>query len=594
MKRLLKFFFAIMTATMPVFSTFFLYATPLGKAPKHENLKIERNVDTSLHSPGKEMKTTRSAGEEILPAAPAPLTDIITDPAGTIVYYEKESAGTFVLNNFLAMYKDSFPAIIVWGNKNKVYFKNLLSVFPADYYLEGIVEGNTITMKTNQTIAYYEEEGYGINFGVFKTVRDLENGEEVVNFKFAPEVEEIEFTLNDDGGIEMVLPGEQFDGETPPEYVAGLYFTDDYSFTGYCDFSQTYERLELEPVEIPEGAEMLPYVYIDTYSYASIVDVAIFDGYLYIRGLSDMIPEGTIKAEIKGDKAIVNQNEYLGIYFDQFYIFTKVLYDNPDYNPEDENSNPLIFAPKNVGFELTLDMERGVIYADTPGVYLSYHCDDSDFLNSLGIYGIFEIKYQSTFAGTPSNPVDLEYTTEYAPYQGFNDFFFTLSNFSTEGTLLDVDKLYYKVFVEGQPLVFCEEVLPNILGYDVIVYEGVPMKVELLPYNFNNNQDIFKFTNNAFDIGIYIEGLSSIGVQSVYFYEEEFTYSDIVTLDIETGQTTVTPGENAGVKSEFSDEILSTEYFTLAGQRVSHPDKGIYICKTTMADGTVKFKKIVR
>lgn len=503
-------------------------------------------------------------------------------PKGQVVNYDKFSVGTWKMGNSISMYQDIFPASIIYGDDNKVYFKNLVSVFPDEYYIEGTLEGNTITVETGQLVFDVPEDGYGINFGVFSTYYHTVNGNEVVDFEFAHDIKSISFDISDDGSILMVLPGEPFDGKNPPEYVAGFYFNDDYSFTGYCDFYQEYTKLDIVEITIPEEAEIKTYSYVDSFSYASLVDVAEYDGYLYIRGLTDMLPEGTIKAKIDGDKAYVEQDEYLGVYFDLYYIFTKVLYTNPDYDPEDPESEELIFAPADATFQLNIDRENNKIYADKEDVYLSFHCDFDDFLNSLGLFGVFELKLQETMAGTPADPVDLEYTTEWADQQGFNDFFFTLSNFSTEGNVLDVDCLYYKVFVNGTPVVFVEHEQTDLLGRSVVAYSEVPIEVNLLPYEFNNNEDIFKMGINAFDIGIYTNDVRTIGVQSVYHYDNEFTYSNIVTI------------ETAGAGKTAEDVMVeATEYFTLDGRRVNNPANGIYIQRQRLSDGTSRTVKTV-
>ena len=572
-----------------------LVAAPAGRTAESVALKASELTFSSLPKPEKNAKKPLARGVRSridLSGQGAPVTDVITDPEGEIEYYDKDAAGTFLFQGELFMYKDTVPATILRSKDNVVYFKNIISAYPADYYVKGTVEGNTITVATDQTIEYFGAEGYGVNFGVFKTVPSVENGVDVVKFEYAPEVKSIEFKVGDDGSMEMILPGEPFDGVNPPEYVAGLYYTDNLMFTGFCDFSQKYTRLELQLISIPEGAEVLPYVYVDQYNYASIVDVAFYEGYLYIRGLTSMLPDATVKAKIDGNKAVIPQNEYMGIYFDMYYIFTKVLYENPDYDETDPESMPFVFAPSDVGFELEIDSDTRTISANKDGVYLSFHCDDTDFLNSLGFFGMFVLHYQASFAGTPSNPVDLEYTTQFAPAQGFNDFFFTLSNFSEKGTLLDAEYLYYKVFVNGKPLVFKEEETYNLLGERTVIYAGVPIQVELIPYYFNNNEDIFKFSDNAFDVGIYTDDVQTIGVQTVYYFENEFTYSDIVTLDVATGEITTAPGDN-GVDSVVSDGTTSEEYFTLDGRRVVNPGHGIYLKVATDASGARHTKKVL-
>lgn len=520
----------------------------------------------------------------------APITDIIQNPQGQIVYYEKQCYGTFVLNG-MQMYEEKFPAVLIYGDNNTVYFRNLVAVFPDDYYLKGTIEGNKIVMPCNQTIEYIPEDGYGVNFGVFKASL-IEDGSDSIEYKYAADIKQVEFTVAEDGSIKMVLPGEPFDGEHPGEYIAGFYYTDDYQYLGYGDFYQEYTKLDLRLNAIPEGMKIEPYIYVDSYNYAYQVDVAFGDDTLYIRGLCDMLPEGTLTGAIKGNKAYIRQNEFLGIYFEQDYIFSKILLDNPDFNEDNTDVDPFILAPADMEFELIIDPENKTIYSENVGKYLSFHGNEKDVFNSLGLYGEFILRYQESMKGTPDVSTDLVYTTEWARRQGFNDFQFHLSNFSTSGTLLDTDHLYYKIFINGEPQIFVEQEITNLLGKKVTAYAGVPTQVVLLPYNFNNNDDIFKFFDNDFDIGIYRDDVETIGVQSVYVYEDEYTYSDIAVLTVATGETEIFPApENAGI-SAVEGEAVAREYFTPDGLRVSSPS-GLTIERTVFSNGTVKTRKFM-
>ena len=482
---------------------------------------------------------------------------------------------------------ENFPATIVYGEDNTVYIQDILSTVATGNYVKGIREGNKIICASNQTIDYYPEYGYGINIGVLET----EIKEDVVDFYYDPDVTEFSFILGDDGSLTLDLPGEPFDGENPPQYVIGIYYSDELEFIGYCDYYQKYEPTALQQVTMPKDAEVNSYVFVDEYNFAKLVDVAYYGNKLYIQGLTDMLPEATIVATIDGDKAYVTQNEYLGIYFDQFFIVTKVLYDNPDYDENDYNSDPYILAPGDAVFTLNIDPEGGIITADEDGVYLSLQPDEESYFHAINIFGKFSLKLQAAPTGTPANPVMLEYHTEWAPYQGFNDFMFTLSNFSTEGNLLDTETLYYKIYIDGEPLIFEEEIGLDLNGNETVKYQYVPDQQIFMVYEFNNNNDIFKFTHNSFDIGIYYEGITTIGVQSMYMYNNTFTYSEIVTLNVETGEVT-TSGTETKVEEFSNAPIERTEYFTLTGIKVQNPGKGIYLIKDYRKDGKVIIRKM--
>lgn len=518
----------------------------------------------------------------------APMTSVIREAKGEEKFYSKEAAGTFTLNGVMEQYWDDFPVSVVWGEGNNVYFKDIISTIACDSYVKGTLSGNTITVPANQTIEVDEDYGYGINVGILKT----QITGSWVDFFYDPSITEYSFTVGDDGSLELVLPGEPFDGKNPTQYVLGCYYTDDLAFLGFSDYFQSYTPSLHQLVTMPEGVEPEPYVFIDEFNFADLVYVAFKGNSMYIQGLSAMLPEAVVRADISGNTATIPQNEYLGVYMDSYFIFTKVLYANPDYNENDFDSNPYLMAPPEAGYTLKIDRDSGTIVADTPDVYLSFQPDEDTWENSITVLSQFTLYYQDSAAGTPANPTNLRYETKFAYAQGFNDFFFSLSNFSTENKLIEVEHLYYRVLVNGQPVVFGEQVLQNLNGIDAIAYPYVPEKQIWLPYEFNNNEDIFKLSSNEFDIGIYTADVETIGVQSLYIYDNVSTYSDIVTLNVATGEVSTEP---AGVEGIVSDSLpVKTEYYTIGGLKVNNPGSGIFIERTTHEDGTVTVRKIAK
>lgn len=514
------------------------------------------------------------------------VTDVIREAEGTEKLYAKEAAGTFMLGGIMQQYWDDFPAVVVWGEDNAVYFKDIISTMASDTYVKGTLEGNKIRIPANQTVEYNEEDGYGINIGVLKT----EFNGNLVDFYYAPEVTEYYINIDSDGSMHLELPGEPFDGENPTEYILGAYYSDTFEFLGCGDYFQDYIPTELQPVTMPKDAEVLKYVYIDSFNYADLVDVAFYGDYLYIKGLSAMMPEGVIRARIEGNKAIVEQNEFLGIYMDVYFIMTKVLEANKDYDEEDPYSEPYFMAAKDAVFTLTIDDDKGTITAEDDGFALSLQPDENTYANSIGVFSDFTLRFQDSAAGIPANPTNLQYETRFAQAQGWNDFMFTLSNYSTEGKLLDVEGLFYQVLVNDEYVVFGERIMENLLGYDVLVYPGVPENQRWLPYGFNNNEDIFKFTLNEFDVGIYTNDVETIGVQTLYLYEGEVSYSGLVTLNVITGE--VTEGEGSSVGTVGMSPVVRSEYYLLNGTKVKEPGRGIYIVRDIHSDGTTTHRKV--
>ena len=512
--------------------------------------------------------------------------DVIYKAEGTEKFYLKESYGTALLGSSLILYSDDFPASVVWGDNDEVYFKDILSTIPCDTYVKGHISGDMITFATGQLIDYIEDDlygDYGIAVGVGRTV--VNTATDSYDFYYDPSITEYSIKVNKNGSMELVLPGEPFNGEEPTEYTLCLYSTDDLQFVGYSDFSQTYKEVNYELISMPFGVEPQQYVYIDSFDYASFVQVAYTDDYIYIQGLDPMLPQGVVRAKIDGNKATIAQNEYVGNYMGLYYIFTKVVEDNPDYDPFIPSTLPYMFMPEDQGFELTFDREEGIIVSENKGRYLSFQPDvnNFDFVNCF--LEDFVLKYQATSAGTPANPSISRFFTDLVSYFGYADFQFTISNYSTEGYVLDVEHLYYQVIVNGEPVIFKAGPLIDLNGNETMAYEGVKGEQQWLPYLFSNDDDITKWSSSEFDVGIYVPDVKTIGVQSLYFYEGVYTYSDIVTLDVETGEITVSSG--AGVQTIVDADVVSEEYYTLSGLKVNNPQKGIYVKRTLYSNGNV-------
>lgn len=514
--------------------------------------------------------------------------DIITDPKGEVQLYTKATAGTFVLQSQIEMYMDEFPSYVVWGDDNSVYFKDIISTAASDTYVKGTIEGDLITIPCGQLVAYVEAEGdypaYGVAVGVAKT---MITGN-YYNFYVDTSVEEVVMKVNDDGTMELVLPGEPFDGEHPTDYVLCLYDTYEYEFFGFSDFYQFYTPEDYTPITMPGGYEPEQYVYIDDFDYASLVSVVNTGEYLYIQGLNPMMTDSVVRAEIRGNEAYIPQDQYQGIYMDMMYIFTKIYLDNPDYNPLFPDRDPYIRAESDVEFKLTIDDETGVIRADTPGVYLSFQPDEDGYENAQFFLAEFILKYQEEKPASPALPTHLNWKTDLAYAFGYNDFQFNISNYSEEGNLLNATYLFYKVYVNGEPLIFGERLVTDLNGQTATAYEGVPGEQYWLPYDFSNFEDIYKLSISEFDIGIYEPEVETVGVQAMYLYDNQPYYSDVVTLNVETGETQITDGIE---KIEVTPEVSKVEYYNLQGVKVTNPRHGIFVKRTTYTDGTVKSVK---
>lgn len=123
-----------------------------------------------------------------------PVDTIITDPEGETRLYKKD----YTFTMFGSLMDQTASAEIVFGPQKEVYFKDLLSQFGdgeevPHYYVKGILEGNTITVKYPQLIADVEGDFY-IWLG-----KDDGSG----NYQEAAESGSFTFTVDADGVITL-------------------------------------------------------------------------------------------------------------------------------------------------------------------------------------------------------------------------------------------------------------------------------------------------------------------------------------------------------------------------------------------------------
>ena len=338
----------------------------------------------------------------------------------------------------------------------------------------------------------------------------------------------------------------------------------------------TFSPLNEQPPTLPSDIETETY-YLNDGLYGHTVQVGFDSEYLYMEGLEFQMPEWTvIKAKLEGNKAIIPQNQFVGIYY-VYLNYTKcVIVTEKGYELADDDA------------VVTLDVDREnkiINYAE--GSPLLCINADFDVLYELSIYKRLDLKVQNSFEGIPENPYDLLYDIRTIDFYGFYDFVFIMPNISTEGNVLDTDYLYYKIYIDGKPYEFEED-------YATGEYIGIG-KTENIPYSFDNGNDFFAMLPYLKEVGFYIDGFDTIGVQTFYEYEGVLTESALVTLNIQTGEVTEEGGTISGVKVNSVSSISKTEYFNLNGQKITKPNKGIYIERIFLEDGSIiNNKRMVR
>lgn len=534
-----------------------------------------------------------------------PVGDIIDIPTGKAQEYSKASGGYYAFSS-VTPYMDYGQAATIYWDGDEAFIYNILSYKETDSYVYGERSGNTLIVPMNQTVA--DAGDYGVNVGLLKTVLtqvdnpDWEEGDDddykytiYINFVYSDDFPEATYTIGEDGLLTLVLPELPEDSTYPddgfthidpsvygfPAYSLGFYYTDDLEWTGDCDIYQEYAEFNYEPVVVPENLEYRYYSYVNSYDMGVLVNIAKEDDTLYIKGLSAYAPDAVVTGKIEklNDRTVVGipQFQYIGKTQDGYYnLLTRTV-------RYDSSIRDYALAPDDVDayFFLETDAEGNItsLSSDKSVNFLVFNYAD-DMYDPYDEFPDITLSYQSTLEGTPQTPQGA-YFEDHTSWLGAYYLFFYLSQFSEEGTILDVNELYYRVFVDGEPYVFEQHNGENLSGEFSTMYAGVTTPTTLIPYTFYNGYDLFSDEYHLFYVGFYQHGIRTIGVQAVYTYGDKEVYSELVTLDVSKVE-------------EIPADAVSMEYYDLNGLRVANPDRGLYIVRTVMADGSVKVSKIVR
>ena len=486
------------------------------------------------------------------------ISEVITEPEGKIKYYTKDA----IVNYYGSYFEDEgLAAKFVFGEDNTVYIRDLIFDLPLGSYVKATIKDDVLVMDLPQSIGYAEEYGYGYDVSLVRYDEAIDNYVAVEGAA--------EFAILDDGTIILDLPG-----LTNDEYAIGIVNSDDGTYFNVCNTAQIYTPFEMDITQMPEDVQTETY-YFNNGFYGHPLQVGMDSDHLYIMGLvEDMDPSTVIIADFDGETATISQDEFLGD-VSAFFIFTKaVIIEDGNY----------LLARENDVCKLNVDFDNKIIsYVDSsPLLCINAAIDRLFYLN---IYPTLTLKMQDGFEGTPRDPFDLEFTDDYLAWYGYYSFYFTLPNVSTEDIVLKSEDLYYKVFIDGEHFVLEED-------YNTGKYAGIGMAEEI-PFLFSNGNDLFAYAMADREVGIYDEDITTLGVQSLYRYDGKVTESAIVTLNVKTGQVTVTEPDDTGVSAIENHEAVMSIFYDLNGRKVMNPETGLYIRKTVFADGKTEVKKVI-
>ena len=172
----------------------------------------------------------------------------------------------------------------------KVWIKNIMSHATTYTWVEGDVDGNTITMPLGQMVYWDDDWGYGLRLARVKIKGDIKNY--TVDSK-----SNITFTID---GDRIVMNDTSGDSDTSTYDALGLVYTDQYEgeWSYYLDYETVLTYVDQLPVTPPAGLVTEPYS-MENMSMGHILQVGFDGSDVYMQNVTETkLPNSWMKGTI--------------------------------------------------------------------------------------------------------------------------------------------------------------------------------------------------------------------------------------------------------------------------------------------------------
>ncbi len=530
-------------------------------------------------NPHKVAQVTSQLPSEQPKAAPslisraADASTIITEtPEGTLYDQVMLSYGAYGRNwlyGIMDVSTDGGMGKIVDGADGNVYIYNLPTYLNAGSWVKAErAEGDTIVIH-RQLIDQREGSDAVYDYYITKMVWEWTD-EAAGEGRFVEAQGDTDMKLLYKDGVLNSIEANT-DPFVEGSYALGaVYTTDNETFTweGATNWNLHYEPLTDELVQLPDGAELetitVSYSDINGNNSAEQVKIAFVGNDVYLN----VFQQGVYaKGTIEGDKLIFKSGQYLGSYYNTYYIF----FVGERYKTVVDPSTGQEYQTAEIIDELVFDYN-----ADDR----SFKTDDALVINAgktsprlyLSALLAPSFYFFKEVPAIPANPQITNYNATYSQW-GYNALQFTLSATDKDGNFIVPEKLTWMAYIDDEPFIFSPD-----------DYEGLTEDMEEIPYGFiDSNYDIYTsyFT-------IFFEPAKNVGIQTIYRGGDKENRSDIVYYDLATSETYTEPFDNTtvGVAGVSAAQPATVAYHDAQGRRVAANAKGLVIKTVTQANGT--------
>ena len=460
---------------------------------------------------------------------------------------------------------------IVFADSNKVYIQRPVSWTYYDGWVEGTLseDGKTITVPMGQFVAYTRSLEMAVQVAMF--AYDEEKG----TYVYDPTVEELTYTINDDGSIVQNGTDQYLVLGTMNRAFGQNFQYLDYEWLQSGDYGSGYQPIDEVPMTPPGDMETDTYYLttaindgMDWEPYRKKVTVGFEGDNVWLQGISEFLPKAWIKGVSRGNKVTFSNPQLLGSNDVLFYFKCA------EFNPVNGNTvqKDMVMTIDELGDMKTFDY-----------IFITVDKDNLYYVNYY--QGLTLSKYPDALLRAPEDmPVEeyeFSYTTQYSPTMPAVE-----DSHSVYVGTID-DKVYVRGLWPGLPqawvmgkmssgkVVFT---LPQYMGDYKEEYSGT-YPIYLSTYDkatgmileqitFDYDPDTRAFSNGEMPLSIAINKTGYLSIQD---------YSKLAFTPVGSSVAEVNVDLNNG----------EVEYYDLQGRRLTDISNvtGIIIVKN--ADGTV-------
>ncbi len=490
---------------------------------------------------------------------------IFEAPDGELSWLDRKCDG-FVTKAFDATHGEILGSVVqrVDGEDGYVYLSHMASEYPVDTWTRFEREGDTLVMEGVQAIYMEYDEYYDMDFIVYLAPMKVVINENNVGYFVVTDDARFVLNIGEDGSLTSADPSILLGVcvHTLDETLEG---DDVWIWKGFGDRDITMVPANGEPVSLPEGLEVANWVMNDGYA-NNFVQVAIDGDDFYVNGMDRSLPDAWVKGKIADGKVTFPSGQYLGadmeIYYYSYFcgaeFFDEVDKEGNSYRAC-RYADSAIFAYDAEEGKLT--MERGYIINSTPKeLFPLYFYEDV----TIGIQH-----------RNPDAAPEPAYGIEFYPSDWGDSVWFLLPNVDEDGNILNVENLYYEIYVNGE-----------LQYFDLTDEDWNVVNTSRIPYMYDDWMDFWVDSSDPQDhtVYLYYDGeVTSVGIRSIYVnengedvYSETAYWGDPDSVDAIAGEKT----------------LVGEKWYDLQGRPMSEKGTGVAIRVATYSDGSVVSSKV--